>query len=180
MIVSGILLAPDATPWRNQSVRITSVLTSASVLKSADAQFVTAADGAYNVEVPNGNYRVSVAVPGRGYVDIGQISVGVDTVDSTINDLLLAQATTVPRDPLLDQILQAIADGGGSGGRQRFTWPQNIAATVWTIPHNMDTFPSVTVVDSTGARVEPDVSYVDANIVQVTHGSPFTGKAFLN
>jgi len=61
-----------------------------------------------------------------------------------------------------------------------FTWTQSIALSVWTIPHNLNKFPSVTVVDNLGNLIYPDVSYVDSNTVQITHGSAFAGKAYLN
>ena len=61
-----------------------------------------------------------------------------------------------------------------------FTWTQTIALSVWTIPHNLNKFPSVSVVDNLGNVIYPDVSYVDSNTVQITHGSAFAGKAYLN
>ncbi|QHE96875.1 hypothetical protein LCG56_26995 [Pseudomonas cannabina pv. alisalensis] len=70
------------------------------------------------------------------------------------------------------------ASGGGSGAG--FEFVQGLAIPVWTIPHNLNRFPSVTVVDSTGSRIEPDVKYLDANIIQITHGAAYAGKAYLN
>ena len=70
--------------------------------------------------------------------------------------------------------------GGGGGGNVSYTHTQSTAAAVWTAPHNLGRWPSVSVVDHLGNRVEPDVSYVDQNIVQITHGQPFIGKAFFN
>lgn len=80
----------------------------------------------------------------------------------------------------------AIAAGGqGPPGRDgapgtTFEWTQDIPLAVWTVPHNRGRFPSVTVVDHLGNRVEPDVTYIDQNIVQITHGRPEIGKAFFN
>jgi hypothetical protein len=67
-----------------------------------------------------------------------------------------------------------------SGVSSTFTWIQTIPLNVWTVPHNLSKFPSVTVVDALGNIVYPDVSYVDSNTVQITHGSAFAGKAYLN
>jgi len=61
-----------------------------------------------------------------------------------------------------------------------FTWTQSIPLNVWTIPHNLNKFPSITVVDTLGNVVYSDVSYVDSNTVQVFYGSAFAGKAYLN
>lgn len=188
MIISGILLTPDNQPWRNQDVRITSVLTSPSVLQSTEGDLRTDANGAYSVTIPNGKYRVSVLSPksGRGYVDIGIVTIDQDTPDATLNDLIMAQAAAVPRDPLINEILQIIADfeasGGGGGGTvaTTYTWNQGTPLPVWTIPHNLGRYPSVTVVDTSGNRVEPDVTYQSNDIVQITHGAAFAGKAYLN
>ncbi|EQM71785.1 hypothetical protein L682_29525 [Aquipseudomonas alcaligenes OT 69] len=51
---------------------------------------------------------------------------------------------------------------------------------MWTVPHNLQRFPSVTVVDSAGRKVEPDITYIDQDIVQITHGRPEIGTAYFN
>lgn len=68
----------------------------------------------------------------------------------------------------------------GAGASSTYTWKQNTALAVWTIPHNLDRFPSVTITDLLGRRVEPDVNYVSSDIIQITHGIPFAGVAYLN
>lgn len=65
-------------------------------------------------------------------------------------------------------------------GASTFVWQQTSALITWTIPHNTGRYPSVTVVDGTGAKIEADVLYVDNNIVQVTFGAAFAGSAYLN
>jgi hypothetical protein len=61
-----------------------------------------------------------------------------------------------------------------------FVWTQSTALATWTIPHNLNKYPSVSVVDTLGNLVYPDVSYIDENIIQIKHGSPFAGSAYLN
>lgn len=68
----------------------------------------------------------------------------------------------------------------GPAGGAGFTWAQSIALAVWTIPHNLARYPSVTVVDTTGSVVTPDIAYVDQNTIQITHGLPLAGSAYLN
>jgi hypothetical protein len=68
----------------------------------------------------------------------------------------------------------------GAPGGTTFQWDQEIALAVWTVPHNLQRFPSVTVVDHLGNRVEPDVTYIDDNIVQIIHGRPEIGRAYFN
>ena len=57
---------------------------------------------------------------------------------------------------------------------------QAIPSAVWTVPHNLNRRPSVTTTDNLGRVIYGDVTYVDANIVQITHGSALTGFAYCN
>lgn len=68
----------------------------------------------------------------------------------------------------------------GRNGGTTFQWHQQIALAVWTVPHNLARRPSVTVTDDAGNTVEPDVRYLDDNIVQITHGQPLTGWVYCN
>jgi hypothetical protein len=53
-------------------------------------------------------------------------------------------------------------------------------ATVWTVVHNMNRRPSITVVDSSFAVVIGQMDYIDNNTVTITFSAPFSGKAYLN
>lgn len=57
---------------------------------------------------------------------------------------------------------------------------QSIPATNWTITHNLNKFPSVTIVDSANTEVVGDVQYTNNNTLTVTFSSAFSGKAYLN
>lgn len=61
-----------------------------------------------------------------------------------------------------------------------YTHTQVSASATWTITHNLNCFPSVTVVDSAGTVVFGDVEYISANVVRVTFVAAFGGKAYLN
>lgn len=69
---------------------------------------------------------------------------------------------------------------GPAGSSATYTWVQSSPLAIWTIPHNTGRFPSVTVVNTDGITLTPDVRYIDDNIVRVTHSVPLTGKAYLN
>lgn len=66
------------------------------------------------------------------------------------------------------------------GEYRNYTHVQSLAATTWTVPHNLGRYPSVTVVDHNGAALLADFSYVDENIVQITHSVPMIGRAYCN
>lgn len=62
----------------------------------------------------------------------------------------------------------------------------NVASplTVWTLTHNLNRYPSVTIQEEYGSgqfrTVEGDVDYVSANQLTVTFSEAIKGKAFLN
>lgn len=62
----------------------------------------------------------------------------------------------------------------------KFVFTQSSPASVWTIVHNMDGFPNVSVVDSSGSVVEGDVTYDTANQVTVAFTAAFSGTAYLS
>lgn len=84
----------------------------------------------------------------------------------------------------LTEAQEIINDQGGGnpnpGQPTYFEYTPVVASTTWTIPHNLNKFPSVTVVDTLGEQVYAEVRYIDRNIVQVSFALPFMGKAFLN
>jgi hypothetical protein len=57
---------------------------------------------------------------------------------------------------------------------------QTVAASVWTIIHNLGKYPSVSIVDSANDEVIGEVRYTNTNQVVVTFSAAFSGKAFLN
>lgn len=61
-----------------------------------------------------------------------------------------------------------------------YTHNQIAASSKWTITHNLNRFPSVTVVDSAGSVVVGEVNYISSNIIDITFQGAFSGKAYLN
>jgi len=57
---------------------------------------------------------------------------------------------------------------------------QSVSSNTWTIVHELQFVPSITVVDSAGSVVEGDYSYPDENTVIATFSGGFTGKAYLS
>jgi len=54
------------------------------------------------------------------------------------------------------------------------------ALSTWSITHNLQKFPSVTVVDSAGSKVTGEVDYIDINTLEVSFTAEFGGIAYLN
>ena len=66
-----------------------------------------------------------------------------------------------------------------------YTHNQSTASATWTITHNLNKFPSVTVIDSGDSVVQGEILYNSANQLTLTFyaggvASAFSGKAYLN
>lgn len=61
-----------------------------------------------------------------------------------------------------------------------FIFEQAVASNRWTVNHNLDKYPSVTVVDSAGTIIIGEVAYLSRNDLRITFQSAFSGKAYMN
>lgn len=61
-----------------------------------------------------------------------------------------------------------------------YVYDQQVAALVWNVTHNLNKYPSVTVVDTAGDEVIGDVHFNNSNTLTITFSSAFSGKAFIN
>lgn len=68
----------------------------------------------------------------------------------------------------------------GISGKETYVHHQYSASDEWVINHDMDAYPSVTVVDSAGTKVYGEVGYVDNNSLVIGFTAPFAGTAYLN
>ena len=76
---------------------------------------------------------------------------------------------------------QIIAAGGGSALGETFV--QGTPSTLWAITHSLSYTPNVTVFDSAGNVVEPDIKYIlplSTKQIQVISTSAFAGTAVLS
>lgn len=63
---------------------------------------------------------------------------------------------------------------------QGYTHYQVSPSTTWTITHNLEKRPSVTVVDSGGNVLIGDVQYLSDNQIKITFTTALSGTAYLN
>ena len=63
---------------------------------------------------------------------------------------------------------------------KHFVFNQVAAVSTWNITHNLDKYPSVSVVDSGNNLVIGDVEYINTNELTLTFNAAFSGKAYLN
>jgi hypothetical protein len=62
---------------------------------------------------------------------------------------------------------------------QPFVHEQLAPSNLWTIQHNLNKYPSVTVTDSAGNVVVGDVKHVSLNVMEISFSSAFAGRAIL-
>ena len=108
---------------------------------------------------------------------MGDTVVAVQKVVHTVQ-VAGAAAVAVVTEQTVQVVTVGVQGPAGGGGSGSYTHTQAIAATVWTVPHNLNKYPSTTTTDNLGNVIYGDVAYVDANIVQITHGSALTGYAY--
>jgi len=63
---------------------------------------------------------------------------------------------------------------------KHFKFEQGLPSMIWEIIHNLEKYPSVTVIDSANTIVEGEVTYIDLNTLNVNFSAGFSGTAYLN
>jgi hypothetical protein len=68
----------------------------------------------------------------------------------------------------------------GAGGDAFYLHQQDAPAKEWIVVHDLNKFPSVTVVDSANSEVIGDCVYLDRSALRLIFSAPFSGLAYLN
>lgn len=71
-------------------------------------------------------------------------------------------------------------DGNYDISTETIEFEQAEASDLWVIEHNLNKFPSVITVDSTGAQFQAEVRYDSLNQVSIYINGATKGKAYLN
>lgn len=69
---------------------------------------------------------------------------------------------------------------GPEGTQTTYTFTQLSPVTLWVIQHNLNRYPSVTVIDSGGSEIIPNILYIDNNRIHLSFDNITSGKAYLN
>jgi hypothetical protein len=107
------------------------------------------------------------------------------TQDVTETDFYNANFTFIGSNGNLDseKYYGLIIYPGGSAeaeGDKNFVFTQASASATWTVQHNLNKFPSCTMVLSTGQQGYGDVTFIDENNLTITFASAESGKAYIN
>ena len=67
-----------------------------------------------------------------------------------------------------------------SNVNKTFEFVQQVVSKTWSIEHNMNKYPSVSIVDAGGNVLYTEVEYIDKNNLEVRFVASTSGKAYLN
>lgn len=81
---------------------------------------------------------------------------------------------------LLEQITEQVALAQQYLHQESYLHLQLTASDTWVIPHGLNRFPNITVMDSAGVQVWGALSYIDENNLIVHFSSQFAGRAYLS
>ena len=79
-----------------------------------------------------------------------------------------------------DYFISLLQYASSSTGDKNFVFSQDVASATWVVTHNLNKYPSVSVVNSSTEIVYGDVVYDSLNEVTITFNGAHTGKAFFN
>ena len=91
-------------------------------------------------------------------------------------DLILTTAGTSGPATLTDGILNVPVYQSD----QTYVFVQSVPSTTWTITHNLNKYPSVSVVNINNVTMYGEVIYIDENNLQIEFSAGFSGKAYMN
>jgi hypothetical protein len=123
------------------------------------------------------------------YLELGATEVNsIDTSDTTFIDMTpttpatgnveITASLSATGTPDNTKFLRG--DNVWARANETYTFVQAGASATWTVQHNLDKFPSVTMALSTGQKGYGDVVYIDENNLTITFASAESGKAYMN
>jgi hypothetical protein len=111
-----------------------------------------------------GHYTITAytpdTIPGFYILDLEYIGGSGELIDKAIYDMVLFNPFVT--------------------GDKTYVFVQDIPVNPWIINHNLNKFPSATMVLSTGQAGIADVTYIDENNLTITFSGDESGKAYLN
>jgi hypothetical protein len=63
---------------------------------------------------------------------------------------------------------------------ESYVHDQIASSATWTVMHNLNKYPNVTILDSAGTLVIGEIEYISKNILVLRFAAEFSGKAYLS
>ena len=128
-------------------------------------------------------YIVDIDVNETSNTDLVEVEIAENEADVSLNDDYTSYRVLKSYNALTDKPTlngQTIIGDMTVYSDRHYLYTQETPSTEWTVEHNLNKYPAVTVVDSAGNEVEGLYNYVDLNTVVLTFSVAFAGKAFFN
>ena len=163
----------------------------------ANGQFSGPADGS-NLAAITTMEISGIDVSGQNTVEFMEYLVGNNILISEQNNISLFGHFTIDSYTLKGAIYTLnLTNIGGNGNLdlnkvydfavftlsspdKTFEFTQGQPATTWNIQHDLNKFPSVSVINNNNVVINGEVTYIDKNNVQLNFSAGFSGKAYLN
>jgi hypothetical protein len=163
------------TPFNNITVlRISKFATSGNVIIDYISTLVNEAIIIAQCDDLNnfGIYKFNTITPVPGNPDFYDISITAVAAHGNILDDKFYGVAVYPGfvNPHIDPNV----------GDKTFVYTQSVASDIWEIEHNLNKFPSVSVVNINNVTMYGEVIYIDENNLQIEFSAGFSGKAYMN
>ena len=113
----------------------------------------------------------------------GHFKIDSYTINNPDDDFYTLNITSIGGNGNLTELLYydfAIFTPSSLAVDKNFVFTQATPSTEWIINHNMEKFPSVSVVNSNNILMYGNTTYVDKNNLKINFSAGFSGKAYLN
>ena len=138
----------------------------------ADPSFITSLDWAKIINTPD-------TLDGYGITDAYTKDEVDDLIDTVTANEVVSMTITGAETKTLS-LFQSDGDTVTVSYTDTYTFTQPVPSASWSVTHNMNKFPSVTIVDSAGNIVEGETVYNTLNTCTLNFQGSFSGKAYFN
>ena len=120
--------------------------------------------------------NLNTTTPGQGALDARQGNVLKGMIPNVVYDVTSTSATaalSANQGYILNNLINEKQD-------KNFYFTQTTASNTWVITHNLNKYPSATIIDSAGTEVVGNITYNSLNQITITLSGAFKGSATLN
>ena len=121
--------------------------------------------------------QVQEAIQAESDVINARIDAEVNTLNERIDDIEGSAITEIVG---LGNISATQSDNTVTITSETYVFEQGIPSETWEITHNLNKYPTVDLVDSSGRVFKSEVDYIDTNSLTVYINGSLSGKAYLN
>lgn len=120
--------------------------------------------------------NLNITTPGQGALDARQGNVLKGMIPNVVDDVTSTSTTaalSANQGYILNNLINEKQD-------KNFYFTQTTASNTWVITHNLNKYPSATIIDSAGTEVVGNITYNSLNQITITFSGAFKGSATLN